>query len=114
MAKTARLKEWHTLQDAARYLSNKLKDEISAADILQFGLQGDLKLSFNFVNLSPAVVGIIESMDDGKKILGFPQWHGAIRWFWLPHRAKSKRPEPNLARDLGDKIDWIDGVWDLL
>ena len=42
MTKPARLKEWHTLQDAAHYLSNKLKEEISATDILQFGLQGNL------------------------------------------------------------------------
>lgn len=115
MTKLARLKEWHTLQDAARFLSNKLKEEFSAADILRFGLQGDLKLSFNFVNLSPAAIGIIESTDEGK-ILGFPQRHGAFRWFWLPPRRAAKRPQPaaNLAREFRKETDWIDGVWDLL
>jgi hypothetical protein len=115
MTKLARLKEWHTLQDTARFLSNKLKEEFSAADILRFGLQGDLKLSFNFVNLSPAAIGIIESTDEGE-ILGFPQWHAAIRWFWLPHRRAAKRPQPaaNPAREIRNETDWIDGVWDLL
>src|SRR5579872_4823547 len=109
MTKPARLKEWHTLQDAARYLSNKLKEEISATDILQFGLQGDLKLSFNFVNPSPAAIALVETTDDGQKILGFPEWYGIIRWFWLPHRPKSKRPNPSphLVRELRDEVDWI-------
>jgi hypothetical protein len=45
MAKLAALMEWLSLRDAARYLSDKVEDDITEASLLWFGLQGDLSLS---------------------------------------------------------------------
>ena len=80
--KILKLKEWLTLPDATRHLSIELEEEVSAADILQFGRKGHLKLSFYFANRSPGVLGTAISRDV-KKGLVFPTWFGETRTVWL-------------------------------
>src|SRR5215472_1683771 len=113
MTKLAPLMEWLSLKDAAVYLSSKLDDEITEARILQLGQQRDLTLSFRFVNSSPALLGTV-ALIDGRRAIGFPRWHGASRWNWLPPDNSVKRPEPPAHFKFNDEIDWINGVWDLL
>lgn len=56
---TFRWKEWLTLQQAAKYLSNVLHDEVTEADLLSFARQKYLKLSVYFPNLTKAKYGEI-------------------------------------------------------
>lgn len=42
-----KLREWLTISQAAEYLSSKIDDDVSEADILRLGLDGQLKLSVN-------------------------------------------------------------------
>lgn len=44
------LKKHLTILDAARHLTNILKDDVTEADVLELALDGHLKLSVNFVN----------------------------------------------------------------
>jgi hypothetical protein len=48
--KLAKLKQWLTVDDAARLLSISLQEEVERKDVLQLGLDGRLTLSVYFVN----------------------------------------------------------------
>ena len=61
-----KLKEWLTLKDTAQYLSVLFKEDVSEADVLRLGLDGCLKLSVNFVNLSFAKCGKAVSCEDAE------------------------------------------------
>ncbi len=50
MKKLAKLKEWLTIDDAAKFLSISLAEEVERKDVLQLGLDGHLTLSAYFVN----------------------------------------------------------------
>lgn len=49
-----KLKAWVTVPEAARYLTLAFGENVTEADVLQFGLNGDLKLSVRFVNNADA------------------------------------------------------------
>lgn len=57
MSKLLKLKEWLTVADAARHLTIIFGEEVTEADVLRFALDGELKLSVNFVNCADAFVG---------------------------------------------------------
>lgn len=50
MKKLAKLKEWLTIDDAAKFLSISLAEDVERKDVLQLGLDGHLTLSVYFVN----------------------------------------------------------------
>lgn len=50
MSKLFTLKSWLTLEDAAKHLSSVLSEEVTPADLLQIGIEGQLKLSVNLLN----------------------------------------------------------------
>ncbi|MCB1633833.1 MAG: hypothetical protein KDI37_00340 [Xanthomonadales bacterium] len=49
-SKLASLKDWLTLEDAAKYLSELFDDHVRTRDVLQFALEGKLTISVWFVN----------------------------------------------------------------
>lgn len=52
-----RLKKWLTVPEAARHLSIIFGEEVGKADVLRLALDGNLKLSVNFVNYADARIG---------------------------------------------------------
>lgn|GEM_PF-487871 len=56
-SKLFKLKEWLTVPEAARHLSNLFGEAVSEADVLRLALDGHLKLSVNFVNHAKAKRG---------------------------------------------------------
>lgn len=50
MSRLFQLKEWLTLEDAAKHLSTVFDEEVSKADALRLALDGRLKVSVNLVN----------------------------------------------------------------
>jgi hypothetical protein len=50
VSKLLKLKDWLTIADASRHLSNMLEEKVSEADVFQLGLDGHLRLSVNLVN----------------------------------------------------------------
>jgi hypothetical protein len=106
------LKEWLTLEDAAHHLSTEFGERITATDVLQFGIKGYLKLSCNFVNASPAVYGRVASIGT-RKVVFFPVWNGQARAVWISPGG-GPRPVLDKPLELGDEIEPIRGVWDLL
>lgn len=70
MTKLLSLKEWVTLEEAARHLTNIFDEEVSVADIYRFALTGHLTLSAHFVNGTKAKVGLKTRIRDaGFKII---------------------------------------------
>lgn len=50
VSKLFKLKDWLTVEDAARHLSGVFSEPVSEADILRLALDRRLTLSVNFVN----------------------------------------------------------------
>lgn len=104
LGKLLSLKQWVTLDAAARQISIVCEDEVTESDVLQLALDGHLKLSVNFVNHANARMGKIIPEDDA------PTYWGIL----------SER-EIRSGLDLGDgtvlllddDIVTIGGVWDL-
>ncbi|MFT4510348.1 hypothetical protein [Caballeronia sp. 15711] len=120
MSKLFKLREWVTLDEAARHLSVVASEQVSPADILRFGLDGHLVLSANFVNHAQARRGKVVGLEDvewGE----FPAGAAEI----LPGLPESAKGEPiryirslNLDDEryltLESEVQSIEGVWDLL
>ncbi|MBP7483504.1 MAG: hypothetical protein KA788_13290, partial [Lacunisphaera sp.] len=66
MGKLFNLKEWLTVADAARHLSIAFGEEVAEADVLRLALDGQLRLSVNFVNGATARCGKIVPIDEAK------------------------------------------------
>lgn len=65
-SKLLNLREWLTVPEAARYLSNIFEEEISESDLLRISLGGHLKLSVYFVNYANARRWEVVSYEDAK------------------------------------------------
>jgi hypothetical protein len=66
MKKLFDLKEWFTVEEAARYLSIVFNEVIEQADVLRLALDGHLKLSVNFVNHAVGRSGHVVKLEDAK------------------------------------------------
>ncbi len=64
MSKLLNLQEWVTCHDAARFLTKRLKEEVSKADVLSFALFGRLKLSVFLPSPAWALFGNLVNVDD--------------------------------------------------
>lgn len=53
MSKLLKLKQWLTVPDAAKYLTDACEEDVSEADVLRFALDGQLTLSVFFANKNP-------------------------------------------------------------
>lgn len=118
MSKLFRLKEWVTIPDAAKYLSQFLNEPVTVPDILQMALDGHLQISVDFPNRAKARLGRIvpfkevpmrelPSLVDGKTV-NYPA--GML----IDHI----KPGENIAEDtrfvcFSDEVVSIDGIWDL-
>ena len=69
MSKLLKLKEWLSVEDAARHLSIMFGEQVTEADILQLALDGRLTLSLNFVNDVYARAGSIKEASDLKYMI---------------------------------------------
>ena len=69
MSKLFKLKQWLTIGETAKHLSNVLSEPVSEADVLKLGLDEHLKLSINFTNGAPAKKGTVVSYQEAKGII---------------------------------------------
>lgn len=65
-SKLFNLKEWLTLDDAAKHLSIVFGEEVTRSDVLRLALDNRLKLSVNFVNHASARKGKLISIEQGE------------------------------------------------
>lgn len=119
MSKLYRLKKWLSVADTARHLSIAFGEEVGAADVLQFALEGQLKLSVHLVNHAQARLGKVVGYEDTEWRTYSPAMSELIPG--LPEEAKGKpiRAMKSLVIDedryinLDPTVSTIEGVWDL-
>lgn len=104
MSKLLSLKKWLTINEAARHLSILFEEQVSDADILRLGLDGNLVLSVYFVNHANAVKQKIIPIAEAEVI---PSYFGdynicmGVQW-----------DEDNLIIEDGERVS-IEGIFDL-
>lgn len=113
MSKLFKLKEWVTVPDAGRHLSQIFNEPVSEADILQMGVDGHLKISVTFPNHAMANLGGVIPFKDvplitmqfEAKEVNLPQGYP------LDDVTELKENTPFLH--FPEKNVSIDGLWDL-
>ncbi|MCY0856887.1 hypothetical protein [Cupriavidus sp. D39] len=119
MSKLYRLKKWLSIADTARHLSIAFGEEVGTADVLQFALEGHLKLSVHLVNHAQARLGKVVGYEDTEWRTYPPAMSKLIPG--LPEEAKGKpiRAMKSLVIDetrylnLDTTVSTIEGLWDL-
>jgi hypothetical protein len=64
MSKLFKLKNWLTIDEAAKHLSGDFTELVTEADVLRLALDGRLKLSVNFVNPVVVKLGTLIAKED--------------------------------------------------
>lgn len=118
MSKLFKLKRWLTVPEAARHLSIVFGEEVKEADVLRLALDGQLKLSVNFVNHARARCGPIVPIENAQtwevpsglaSTLKIPEEHSGQPVMML--RGINLNDKEVL--ELGKEIVTLDGVYDL-
>lgn len=118
-SKTLRLREWLTLPEAVKHISSVLNEEITEAEILQFALDGHLKLSVNFVNRTVARRGNIVGSDHIKWGEFPKELFYRVPYLSVEENGESYRHMESLKIDdtrflnFSDNTESIQGIYDL-
>ncbi len=118
MSKLFKLKEWVTIPDAARHLSQIVNEPVSEADILQMALDGHLKISVNFPNRAEARIGrVIPYKDVPRKVLPTLDGKGTVTYldgYLLNDSPEGTMPDSETPFiHFQKEVVSIDGIWDL-
>lgn len=116
MSKLFKLKEWLTVEEAAKHLSTVLGENVSIADVFRLGLDGHLTLSMYLPNHAHGNLGEVVGIDRANR------FRPPVSLIQALNREDDEEPEEIVvASYIGDGqfINWseevstIDGVWDL-
>lgn len=117
MSKLFKLKEWLTVEEAAKHLSTVLGEEVVIADIYRLALDGHLVLSMSFPNHAYGNLGELVGLENTKR------FRPPAGLFEEIYKASAKdAPEEMIISDYigndqflnwSEKVNSIEGVWDL-
>lgn len=118
MSKLFKLKEWVTIPDAARHLSQIVNEPVSEADVLQMALDGHLKLTVDFPNRAKARIGrVIPYKDVPHHELPSLDGEGTFTYAdgYPLHDIKNGEQLQGETPFIhfGKEVVSIDGLWDL-
>lgn len=107
MSKLLKMKDWLTVDDAAKHLSLMFGETVSKADVLRLALDGQLTLSVNFINGAEARCGPMIGSDE-------------VQWEEMPGLKGGTVRVPNgimlndgSAITLEDEVVSLRGIYDL-
>lgn len=117
MSKLFKLKEWLTVEEAAKHLSTVLGEEVAIADIYRLALDGHLVLSMSFPNHAYGNLGEVVGIERAKR---FMPPAGMLDDIYAA-RGECVPEEIVIADYIGndqfinwsEKVNSIEGVWDL-
>lgn len=111
MKKLLGLKQWLTLEDAARHLAILFGEDVTEVDVLRLALDGHLTLSVNFVNHARGRCGPVVPIQDAKtQVKFYPKGENETEFvYWTEGLVIGDDKVLEY-----DKLPVaIDGVWDL-
>lgn len=112
-----KLREWFTISEAAKHLSNIFGEEVNETDVLRLGLDGHLKLSVYFVNHAWARCGKVVPYKDVEWIKIRETLDNLVNnnpFFKKNDRTmKSINIGNHKYLNLEEDVKIIGGVWDL-
>ena len=111
MGKLFNLKQWLTVEDAARHLSIVFGEEVSVADVFRLALDQELTLSVDFVNGAHGRVGLLVPINEAtyEEITGLSGT--PLRLYGGP-RISTDGVESHILQ-LEKHVARLNGVWDL-
>jgi|GEM_PF-1331791 len=117
MSKLFKVKEWLTVDEAAKHLSTMLGEEVVVADIYRLALDSQITLSMNFPNKTYANPGEVVTSENIQRFKLPPEM---LQLIPEKHREEgdneiivSHRIGENIFINWEDSVATIDGVWDL-
>jgi hypothetical protein len=118
MSRLLKLKQWLTVEDAARHLSGMFGEPVNRVDILQLALDGRLTLSVHLVNTAVAKRGSIKPFEDAAYRELSPE---IVSMMDLPEAARDKpvwvlegtRVHGDRIVEVSDELVRLEGVYDL-
>ena len=120
MSKLFKLKEWLTLEEAARHLSILFAEAVTVADVLRLGLDRHLTLSVDFVNHAQAELGRVLPFKDVPKMKMPPMRRdgtpGLEEWTFpdgVCIEKVDKVTDDTLFVHFEKETMTIDGIWDI-
>lgn len=122
MGKLTDLKEWLTVADAAKHISIAYGEDVTEADVLRLGLDGQLRLSVYFVNGVEAYEGVFLPPDEAFGLIfpdaPYPQeLERHCKEMPAYERGSPVLHERNIEDDLfvtiTKNVTSLTGVWDL-
>jgi hypothetical protein len=134
VSKLFKLREWLTIPDTAKHLSNIFEEEITEADVLRLALEGKLRLSVYFVNHTKARPGktVRYTRADLETDVAAGKFSEDLKWSTFPPEIVATLPGiPEEMKGkpmtylrslpigddrfltLSDEVTTIEGVWDL-
>lgn len=118
MSKLFKLKEWLTVEEAAKHLSTVLGEEVAIADIYRLALDEHLVLSMNFPNKTYGNLGEAVGVENVKRFELPDEFLEFVNKGGLDKLSKEIVTSDYIGD--GQFINWdekvtiIDGVWDLV
>lgn len=116
MSKLFKLKEWVTIPDASRHLSQIFNEPVSEADVLQMGVDGHLKISVIFPNHARAKLGRVIPFKDVPLMKLPPIVNGGDEIHvpqGYPLHEETELTEETPFIHFSKEVVTIDGLWDL-
>jgi len=83
VSKIFELKEWYSIEDAAKRLAEKFSEPVSDGDVIQLALANKLNLSWNAINKFARRVAPVTALIDTLAIECSAQWaefEGEVKW----------------------------------
>ncbi len=118
MSKLFKLKEWLTVEEAAKHLSTVLGEEVAIADIYRLALDGHLALSMSFPNKTYGNLGEAVGVENVQRFKMPAELVEFVQKGGLDEFSDEVVTSDYIGN--GQFINWdekvvtIDGVWDLL
>jgi hypothetical protein len=94
LSKLLNLQEWTTCDDAARYLTQRMKEQVSKADVLRLALFGRLKLSVFLPRPTWALLGTLIDVCDVSEHFppdGYTWVEEGDDWYDHDHNIRARR-----------------------
>ena len=112
MGKLFNLKQWLTVEDAAKHLSIVFGESVSMADVFQLALDQQLTLSVNFVNGAHGRPGVLVPIEEAQyKEASMLPGGDLFRLYGGP-RLSTNGVETHILQ-LEKSVTRLTGVWDL-